>query len=160
MDEVSKRSTVDVPESLVERQAELLKKKDDEEARRRFNMGMKELLDLKEGEDEARYEGIIRSRAVEMVRNMLVLDAIGRKYEVEVSKDDLEAEVDRRAAVYGIERNRLLGLLHKDRKFLAGVVDDLRYSKITDLLMTLVKVRDVDELSAPQAETPSADGER
>ena len=160
VDEVSKRSTVDVPESLVERQAELLKKKDDEEARRRFNMGMKELLNLKEGEDEARYEGIIRSRAVEMVRNMLVLDAIGRKYEVEVSKDDLEAEVDRRAAVYGIERNRLLGLLHKDRKFLAGVVDDLRYSKITDLLMTLVKVRDVDELSAPQAETPSADGER
>ena len=41
-----------------------------------------------------------------------------------------------------------------------SVVDDLRYSKITDLLMTLVKVRDVDELSVPQAETPSADGER
>ena len=152
---------MEVPESLVERQVELLKKRDDEDARRHFNMGMKELLKLK-GEEEARYEGIIRSRAVEMVRNMLVLDAIGKKYDVEVSKDDFEAEVDRRAAIYGIERNRLLGLFHKDRKFMAGVVDDLRYSKITDLLMTLVKVRDVDELSAPQVEAPSADkaGER
>ncbi len=156
VDEVSKQSKVEVPESLVVRQAELLKKRDEEDTRQHFNMGMKELLSLRE-EDEARYEGIIRSRAVEMVRNMLVLDAIGKKYDVEVSKDDLEAEVDRRAAIYGIDRNRLLGLLHKDRKFLAGVVDDLRYSKITDLLMTLVKVRDVDELSAPQAETPSAD---
>ena len=161
VDEVSRRSTVEVPESLVVRQAELLKKRDEEDTRQHFNMGMKELLSLRE-EDEARYEGIIRSRAVEMVRNMLVLDAIGKKYDVEVSKDDFEAEVDRRAAIYGIERNRLLGLFHKDRKFMAGVVDDLRYSKITDLLMTLVKVRDVDELSAPQVEAPSADkaGER
>jgi len=156
VDEVSRRSRVEVPESLVERQAELLKKRDDEDARRHFNMGMKELLNLK-GEEETRYEGIIRSRAVEIVRNMLVLDAIGKKYDVEVSKDDFEAEVDRRAAIYGIDRNRLLGLFHKDRKFMAGVVDDLRYSKITDLLMTLVKVRDVDELSDPQAEAPSAD---
>ena len=161
VDEVSRRSTVEVPESLVERQAELLKKRDDEDARRHFNIGMKELLSVR-NEDEARYEGIIRSRAVEMVRNMLVLDAIGKKYDVEVSKDDFEAEVDRRTAIYGIDRNRLLGLFHKDRKFMAGVVDDLRYSKITALLMTLVKVRDVDELSAPQAEAASADktGER
>lgn len=161
VDEVARRSKVEVPESLVERQAELLKKRDDEDARRHFNIGMKELLSVK-NEDEARYEGIIRSRAVEMVRNMLVLDAIGKKYDVEVSKDDFEAEVDRRTAIYGIDRNRLLGLFHKDRKFMAGVVDDLRYSKITALLMTLVKVRDVDELSAPQAEAASADktGER
>jgi len=156
VDEVSMRSTVEVPESLVERQAELLKKRDDEDVRRHFNMGIKELLNLK-GEEEAHYEEVIRSKAVEMVRNMLVLDAIGKKYNVEVSRDDFEAEVNRRAAIYGIDRNRLLGLFHKDRKFMAGVVDDLRYSKITDLLMTLVKVRDVDELSAPQAETPSAD---
>ncbi|WP_299077425.1 trigger factor [uncultured Fretibacterium sp.] len=161
VDEVARRSKVEVPESLVERQAELLKKRDDEDARRHFNIGMKELLSVR-NEDEARYEGIIRSRAVEMVRNMLVLDAIGKKYDVEVSKDDFEAEVDRRTAIYGIDRNRLLGLFHKDRKFMAGVVDDLRYSKITALLMTLVKVRDVDELSAPQVEAASADktGER
>ena len=90
-----------------------------------------------------------------MVRRTLVLDAIGKKYDVEVSKADFEAEVDRRSTLYGIDRNRLLGLLYKDRKLMTQVLDDLRYSKITALLMTLVKVRDVDELS--QTETASSE---
>lgn len=154
VEEVSKRSILDVPESMVERQTEFLKKEDDEEAKRRFGMEMREVLRLG-GEDEAAYENLIRSKALGMVRRTLVLDAIGKKYDVEVSKADFEAEVDRRSALYGIDRNRLLGLLYKDRKLMTQVLDDLRYSKITALLMTLVKVRDVDELS--QTETVSSE---
>lgn len=156
VDEVSKRSVLEVPESLAERQAELLRKRDGEEAKRRFGMDMQEVLRLG-GESEAAYQEQNRARAVGMVRRTLVLDAIGKKYEIEVSKDDFEAEVDRRSALYGLDRNRLLGALYKDKKLMAQILDDIRYSKITDHLMTLVKVRDVDELSAPQAEAP-ADG--
>ena len=154
VEEVSKRSILDVPESMVERQTEFLKKEDEEEAKRRFGMEMREVLRL-EGEDEAAYENLIRSKALGMVRRTLVLDAIGKKYDVEVSKADFESEVDRRSTLYGIDRNRLLGLLYKDRKLMTQVLDDLRYSKITALLMTLVKVRDVDELS--QTETASSE---
>ena len=154
VEEVSKRSILDVPESMVERQTEFLKKEDEEEAKRRFGMEMREVLRLG-GEDEAAYENLIRSKALGMVRRTLVLDAIGKKYDVEVSKADFESEVDRRSTLYGIDRNRLLGLLYKDRKLMTQVLDDLRYSKITALLMTLVKVRDVDELS--QTETASSE---
>ena len=154
VEEVSKRSILDVPESMVERQTEFLKKEDEEEAKRRFGMEMREVLRLG-GEDEAAYENLIRSKALGMVRRTLVLDAIGKKYDVEVSKADFESEVDRRSTLYGIDRNRLLGLLYKDRKLMTQVLDDLRYSKITALLMTLVKVRDVDELS--QTETVSSE---
>lgn len=152
VDQVSKRSILEVPDTLVERQVQLLKARDEEEAKRRFGVDVKELL-RREGEEESAYETLIRSRATEMVRRTLVLDAIGKKYEVEVTKDDFEAEVDHRSALYGIDRNRLLGILYKDRKSMSQVLDDLRYSKITDRLMTLVKVKDVDELSDVRTET-------
>lgn len=152
VDQVSKRSILEVPDTLVERQVQLLKARDEEEAKRRFGVDVKELL-RREGEEESAYETLIRSRATEMVRRTLVLDAIGKKYEVEVTKDDFEAEVDHRSALYGIDRNRLLGILYKDRKSMSQVLDDLRYSKITDRLMTLVKVKDVDELSDVRMET-------
>lgn len=158
VDEVAGRSVLDVPESLVERQIELLKKRDDEESKRRFGVEMRDLFKTEGEEGRAEYEALTRSSAVRMVRRTLVLDAIGKKYEVEVSKADFEAEVDRRAALYGVERNRLLGMLYKDRKSMAQVLDDLRYTKITDRLMTLVKVRDVDELSTPRTDSSPAEG--
>ena len=154
VEEISKRSVLDVPESLVERQVQFLKKQDEKEAKQRFGAEMKDVLRMN-GENEAEYENFVRTRASAIVRRTLVLDAIGKKYEVEVSKEDFEAEVDRRAALYGTDRNKLLGALYKDKDLIAQLLDDLRYAKITNLIMTLVKVQDVDELSAPQAEAGS-----
>lgn len=152
--EVSRRSVVDVPDSMVERQVRVLRKRDDEEAKRRFGKDFKEVLGLT-GEGEGAYEDLLRTKATEMVRHTLVLDAIGKTRDVEVSKDDFESEVDRRSALYGIDRNRLLGLLYKDRNLMMQVLDDVRYGKIRKLLMSLIKVRDVDELSVPPAESGS-----
>lgn len=154
--EVSRRSVVDVPDSMVERQVRVLRKRDDEEAKRRFGKDFKEVLGLT-GEGEGAYEDLLRTKATEMVRHTLVLDAIGKTHDVEVSKDDFESEVDRRSALYGIDRNRLLGLLYKDRNLMMQVLDDVRYGKIRKLLMSLIKVRDVDELSVPPAESGSDD---
>lgn len=154
--EVSRRSVVDVPDSMVERQVQVLRKRDDEEAKRRFGKDFKEVLGLT-GEGEGAYEDLLRTKAAEMVRHTLVLDAIGKARDVEVSKDDFESEVDRRSALYGIDRNRILGLLYKDRNLMMQVLDDIRYGKIRKLLMSLIKVRDVDELSAPPAESGSGE---
>ncbi|MBQ9565022.1 MAG: hypothetical protein IJU98_05490, partial [Synergistaceae bacterium] len=163
---VSLLSKVDVPDSLRDRQVQVLRERDEDEVRERWNLQLKDILGKDDENWEKNYIELLKVRAAGMVRQSLVMDAIGKKFEVEVKKEDVSAEVARRAALFQMEPGRLLSYLSKNENALSRLVDDVRYSKTSELLLTKVKVKEVDELSLEQKpnpqeqpETPSQDGQ-
>jgi len=93
------------------------------------------------------YEQQVREIAEKAVRQTLVLDEIGDKFDVTVEKDEIEAEINSRAAAFEIELEKMKALYSKNRDRLVQVADDLRYYKIARLILEMVKVKEVDELS-------------
>lgn len=153
---IAERSELEIPDTLLNRQMEFLKERDAAESKRRFNKEMEEVLSLS-SISPAEYEQGVRTKAVDIVRRTLVLDEIGRKFDVEVQKEEVEAEISRMAAGYQIEPAKLRAMFYKNKDRMMQVVDELRYGKIARLVMEKVKVKDVDELT-PAPETAEGAG--
>ena len=150
---VTRGAKVDVPDTLINRQVQALRRADEREAKEHYGSDLRGVLGRDNEDWEKGYMGLLRLRAESMVRQSLVVDAIGKKYDVNVEKEDIDAELDRRAGLYKTDKNVLMGFLYKNQNALDQLVDDVRYSKITSLLLTKVRVKDVDELTPEQPET-------
>ncbi|MDR1623278.1 MAG: trigger factor [Synergistaceae bacterium] len=176
VDQIVKKSEVEVPDVLVKRQIELLKQQDEEACKQRFDMSMGEHLS-KRSIPIAFYERQVREKSKKIIRQTLVLDAIRKKFDIEVSREDLEAEILHMANVYHMRPESIKAVYYKDQDQLMRLTNELRYGKISKLLEGKIKIEDVDELPAkpPQmaeiepaaeavtvpepAETPPADSE-
>lgn len=154
---IAGRSVLEIPDTLLNRQMDFLKERDFSESKRRFNKEMEEVLRLS-SISPAEYEQGVRAKAMDIVRRTLVLDEIGRKFDVEVQKEEIEAEIARMAAGYQVEPAKLRAMFYKNQDRMMQIVDELRYDKIVRLVMEKVKVRDVDELT-PTLETAGGDSE-
>jgi trigger factor len=158
--EVVKQSKVEVPETMIERQAQKLRRADEEEAKNRYGVELAEVFGRGDKNWEKDYMAVRRTRAEAMVRQSLVVDTIGKKYEVEVEKEDVDAELRRRAGMYNMSKDALAGYYYKNESAMNALTDDVRYGKITGLLLEKVRVKDVDELSAPAAPDTPQGGEQ
>ncbi len=146
--EVVKQSKLEVPETLIRRQVQVLRQRDEESARERLGMELSDVLSRSDNANwEKNYLAVLRIRAEAMLRQSLVVDAISEKYEVEVEKEDMDAELTRRAGRYNVDKNTLAGIYYKNQEAMDKMVDDVRYNKTTALLLTKVKVKEVDELT-------------
>jgi len=149
------RSVLDVPDSLMERQTAYVKEQDAADIKRRHNISMEEYL-VKVSLEAAQYEQEVHEKAESALRRMLVLDEIGKKFGVEVKKEELEAEISRQAALHGMERARLRAHYYKDETNMSQLSNGLRYDKIHKLILDKIKIKDVDKLSV---EEPAGGGE-
>ena len=150
--EIVKQSKVDVPETLINRQAQSLRRADEEEAKERYGVSLAEIFGRGNKDWEKDYVAVRRVRAEAMMRQSLVADAIGDKYGVEVEKEDIEAELKRRAALYNMNKDTLAGYYYKNEKAMDKLADDVRYTKTTSMLLEKVKVKEVDELTKPSTD--------
>ncbi|MDR3265905.1 MAG: trigger factor [Synergistaceae bacterium] len=151
------RSGMEVPETLLERQATLLEERDSEEAKKRFELDLDEVL-RKSSIPRAEYEQGLREKAGMLVRRSLVIDEIGKKFDVEVEEAELDEEIFRMAVQYNIEPVKLKGFYQKNAERRAQVRNELRYGKIIKLILEKVRVKDVEKLSEPEApETPETE---
>ena len=153
---ISGRAELEVPDTLLQRQMEFLKERDASETQRRFKKEMEEVLRMS-GISLAEYEQGIREKALDIVRRTLVLDEVGKKFDVEVQKEEFEAEIDRMAGTYGVEPAKLRAMFYKNKDRMMQTVDELRYEKIAKLIMEKVKIKDVDELSSSQKASDISD---
>ena len=151
-------SKVDVPDTLVDRQVKVLRQRDEDEVHQRYGAELKDVLGQGNEDWEKGYLELQKIRAAGMVRQSLVVEAIGKKYEVNVEKEDVEAELTRRAALFQVDRSRLLNYLYKNENAMSRLIDDVRYGKITSLLLTKIKVKEVDELSPEQPAATEGEG--
>ncbi|MCR4819365.1 MAG: trigger factor [Fretibacterium sp.] len=147
---VTHLAKVEVPDSLRDRQVQVLRQRDEQEVHDRYGMELKDVLGKNDENWETSYMEVLKLRAASMVRQSLVMEAIGKEYDINVEKKDVESELARRAALFQTDSAHLLNYLYKNESAMSRLIDDVRYGKITDELMTKIKVKEVDELSPEQ----------
>jgi trigger factor len=105
-------------------------------------------LDFKSmGVDPAKLRDRIRPRAEKSVAAALVLDQIGRDNQVEVSPEDIEAELVEMSREYG-QPVEVLRDYYKSRNLMPNLWEGLRISKTLDLIKAQAVVEEVERLES------------
>lgn len=81
----------------------------------------------------------VRPEAETRIKSSLVLEQIAKEENIEVSEDEINAEVEKMAAQYGMEADKLKGYLGEAEK--ESIKRDLSVTKAVDLIMENVKER-------------------
>ena len=147
---IADMSGFEVPGSLVYREMEKLKAFDEKDAKDRYKMEIKDLLKLR-GIEYEDYEKQIMSQAWRSVRNMLVIDEVGRKFEIKIEPSDLEEWIKSIAEKDGLDAELLKKAYFKDKDSVNLLVDRVLSDKAVKLVMDKVKIKDVSELTLPVA---------
>ncbi|MBQ7155885.1 MAG: trigger factor [Synergistaceae bacterium] len=141
VDMVVNASTVEVPDTLIERQSHALRH-DDEEWAKANNVNLNEAYGLDTEEGRKGYERLLRDRAETAVKNVLVMDAAAKKYDVHLEQEDLDAEFERRANQLNVSKGFVAKYFYENRNQLDRLVDELRWEKIADVFISHMTVKE------------------
>jgi trigger factor len=81
----------------------------------------------------------VRPEAETRIKSSLVLEQIAKDENIEVSEDEINAEIEKMAAQYGMEADKLKEYLGEAEK--ESIKRDLSVTKAVDLIMENVKER-------------------
>jgi len=159
IDAIVSRSKLDVPDSLMERQSTRIKEQDADDIKQRYDISMDAYLS-QVSINSAQYEQVVRGKADAALRRTLVLDEIGKKFGVEVKREELEAEISRLAVLHGVERAKMRSHYYKDEANMSRLSNKLFYDKVSKLILENIKIKHVDKLSdeADEADKKQAAG--
>jgi trigger factor len=101
----------------------------------------------KMGVDQAQLRERLRPRAEKSVAAALVLDQIGRDNQVEVTPEDIEAELAEMSREYG-QPPEVLRDYYKSHNLMDNLHEGLRISKTLDLIRARAVIEEVEELEA------------
>ncbi|GAB1486452.1 hypothetical protein MASR2M79_15020 [Aminivibrio sp.] len=144
VEKVTELAQLDVPESLIARQAEAMKKEDAERIEKSKNMTLEEFLE-EAGTTQEEYGENIRKQAEGIVRRSLVLDKIAEKLGITVEREDFAVEMSKLAATYQIDADRLVNSLFKDEKRLIETANSIKYKKTVKALMDIIQINDTEK---------------
>jgi trigger factor len=139
VNKLAEMSDFTIPETLVTRQEETIRKQDEENFKNRFNKTIDEFLD--EGSlDREEYESNLKDQARKSVGRYLVMDALSTRENVDVTKEDIQAEIAQIASSYRIDPERLMGSILQDPDRIGEISNRIRYRKTVDILLDGVTV--------------------
>lgn len=144
VEKVTEQAQLDVPESLISRQTEAMKKEDAEKIEKSKNMTLDKFLEESSTTAEE-YEENIRKQAEGIVRRSLILDKIAENLGITVEREDFTAEMSKLAATYQIDADRLVNSLFKDEKRLVEMANSIKYRKTVKAIMDSVQINDTEE---------------
>lgn len=129
LEQASSNAEIDVPEVMVETEVDRMV----QEFEQRLSMqGMNlELYYQFSGQDEAALKGQMKEEAEKRVRVNLVLEAIVKAENIEVSEEDVNAEIEKMAEMYNMDVENIKKALGS----LEGVQADLAVRKAVDFLV-------------------------
>jgi trigger factor len=149
---VADKTEVELPETLINRQIEHIKKEDTENAQKRFNKTMEEIL-AESGMELEDYESRVKDQAERAVRQYLVLDALSESFDISIEKEDFESEVEPLATAYNISTDTLLRSVFKDQNRVMEMGSRIRYKKTTKELLSKVSIKEVEKFSSLEKNT-------
>lgn len=149
---ISEKAELKVPETLVNRQVEAMKKDDEERILRGKDFTMDEYLE-NIGSSREKYDEEIASRAGAIVRRSLVLDKIADDMKVTVEKEDFEGEMASMAATYGLDADHLVNSLFKDSNHLMEMANRIKYKKTVEAIMKEIQVNETSTQEDVEPET-------
>ena len=144
VEKVTELAQLDVPESLIARQIEAMKKEDAERIEKSKNMTLEEFLE-EAGTTPEEYGENVRKQAEGIVRRSLVLDKIAEKLGITVEREDFAVEMSKLAATYQIDADRLVNSLFKDEKRLVEMANSIKYKKTVKALMDIIQINDTEK---------------
>ena len=148
---VAKNSKLELPDSLINRQLVSLRKEDEKWAKSN-NITLTQAYALDTEEGMKGYAKLLRERAEEGVRNVLVMDELAKKFDVHLEQADLEAEFDRIAGQYNTTKGLVARTFYENEDRLDTLRGRLRWDKIVKVLLSKMKIKEVKELSKPEAQ--------
>jgi trigger factor len=137
--EVANKSEVEIPDSMLSQEMERLKERDTSEAERRFNLSLEEYL-RRTSVSPDNYEQVLRTEAEKVLRQSLILDEIGEKFNISVEKEELEAEIIRLAEVHNVTPTKMMAEFYKNEERMANILREMRINKIAQFIAGKVKV--------------------
>ena len=142
---------VDLPESLIEEETDhrIHHARDRAE---RMGVGLEKMLEL-QGWDEARLREDSREHAIRAIKSDLVLEGIARKESLEVTAEEIGAEIAVLAQAYGREPKAVAKDLERSGQVVTLAGDIIR-TKALDLLVERADIETEKPEDAPTDDTP------
>ena len=131
------KSKMEIPEAMIKTQCESMV---NEFAQRiaQSGLSMEQYMQFS-GLTMEKLEEQVRPEAETRIKSSLVLEQIAKDENIEVSDDEVKAEVEKMAKAYGMEADKLMEYLGDAEK--ASIKRDLSVTKAVDLIMENVKER-------------------
>ena len=131
------KSSMDIPEAMLDTQCENMI---NEFAQRiaQSGLSMEQYMQFS-GLTLDKLKEQVRPEAETRIKSSLVLEQIAKDENIEVSEDEINAEIEKMAAQYGMEADKLKEYLGEDEK--ESIKRDLSVTKAVDLIMENVKER-------------------
>jgi trigger factor len=137
------RTDVDLPDSLVDEETEHRVAHARERAEQ-IGMTLEQLLDT-QGFDELRFRSDARGHAIRAIKGDLILEAVARSEDLEVTAEELGREIAKIAAALGRDPKELAKTLDRSGQVVALAGDIIR-SKALDVLVERANVLEEDGL--------------
>lgn len=134
---IVEKSEMDIPEAMIETQCESMI----EEFAQRISqsgLSMEQYLQFS-GMTVDKLRDQVRPEAVTRIQNSLVLEQIAKEENIEVSDADVDAEIEKMAAQYGMEADKLKEYMGDAEK--NSMKKELAVTKAVELVMENVKER-------------------
>lgn len=126
---------MDIPDAMVEEQVQQMT----EEFAQRLSyqgLSMEQYLQFS-GMDAQKFADDMKPQAVKRIETRLVLEAIVKAENIEVSEEEYKAEVEKMAAMYQMETEQLEKLIQDAQK--EQMMDDIKVQKAVDFLVAEAK---------------------
>lgn len=140
---------VEIPQTLVDRQKDSIKKQQAERIKRENNMTMDDFFE-KSGMSKEGYDTELETAARNIVKRALVLEAVAEANDIEWTPDELTQEIASLARMSGIDPKKLQDYVYGDRDRLFEMAEKIRNRKTLDYLVTAVKVTEAPEKKAEE----------
>lgn len=131
------KSTMEIPEAMIETQCENMI---NEFAQRiaQSGLSMEQYMQFS-GLTLDKLKEQVRPEAETRIKSSLVLEQIAKEENIEVTDADIDAEIEKMAATYGMEADKLKAYMGDSEK--ESIKRDLAVTKAVDLIMENVKER-------------------
>lgn len=131
------KSTMEIPEAMLETQCENMI---NEFAQRiaQSGLSMEQYMQFS-GLTLDKLKEQVRPEAETRIKSSLVLEQIAKEENIEVTDEEIDAEVEKMAAAYGMEADKLKEYMGDSEK--ESMARDLKVTKAVDLIMENVKER-------------------
>ncbi len=149
VDLVASKSKVELPDRFIARQINAMRHEDEEWAKSN-GIDMNTAFGVGTEEGRKGYEALLKTRAENAVRNVLVMDKLAEKYDIHIEQSDLEAEFERRANELHVSKGFVAKYFYENKNQLDRLTDQLRWDKTAEAMISHMAVKEVKELSKPE----------
>lgn len=151
VDMIASKSKIDLPDKLISQQTYSIRQEDENWAKSN-GVDMNTAFGIGTEEGRKGYEALLRTRAETAVRNVLVMDALAKKYDIHVEQSDLEAEFERRAEQLHVSKGFVAKYFYENKNQLDNLTSQLKWDKTAEAALSHMAVKEVSQLSKPETQ--------